>query len=224
MDGKQQFAISFAYGAGKGAVGMGDSGSAGSWPPQRPLPRPLQAAQGYLELATGVAAKFGLAPRLRRKTLRTVLRLAGRCAVTGRHRATRQLLIGQALRLLGRYDSAAMALQKASCDPALRRDALLGLAWCHKRLGDLDLAIAAVSRALATSPDDAALHYNLACYLALAHQPRAALYELAWALELQPRLRRRAAVEPDFDAFRGLAAFEALIDLQRCVSQRPSGS
>ncbi len=159
---------------------MGEPGSAGSWPPQRPLPRPLCAAQGYLELATGAASKLGLAPRLRRKTLRTVLRLAATCAVNRRHRATRQLLIGQALRLLGRYDSAAPALQKASCDPALRRDALLGLAWCHKRLGELDLAIAAISRALATTPDDAALHYNLACYLALAQQPRAALYELAW--------------------------------------------
>ncbi len=221
MDGKQQFAISFAYGLGQGAAG---SGAAGTWPPQRPLPRALQAAQGYLELATGAAAKLGLAPRLRRRTLRTALRLAARSVVHGRHRATRQLLIGQALRLLGRYDVATLALQKASNDPALRRDALLALGWCHKRLGDLDLAIAAVSRALASEPHDAALHYNLACYLALAQQPRAALYELAWALELQPRLRRRAAVEPDFDAFRGLAAFEALIDSQRRVTQRPSSS
>ncbi len=220
MDGKQQFAISFADGSGKGAAGLG---VASSWPPQRPLPRPLRAAQGYLELATGVAAKLGLAPRLRRQALRTVLRLAGTCVVSGRHRATRQLLLGQALRLLGRYEAAALALQKASCDPALRRDALLGLAWCHKRLGELDLAIAASSRALATAPDDAALHYNLACYLALAQQPRAALYELAWALELQPRLRRRAAVEADFDGLRGLATFEALIDRQRRVSPRPSG-
>src|SRR5688572_25385665 len=117
MDGKQHFAISFAHGLGKGAAGMGEPNSTGSWPPQRPLPRPLRTAQGYLELATGAAAKLGLAPRLRRKTLRTVLRLAATCPVTGRHRATRQLLIGQALRLLGRYDSAAKALQKASCDP-----------------------------------------------------------------------------------------------------------
>lgn len=223
MDGKQPFAISFAYGPGKGAAGVGEPNSTGSRPPERPLPRPLRTAQGYLELATGAAAKFGLAPRLRRQTLRTVLRLAGKCHVSGQHRATRQLLIGQALRLLGRYETAVLALQQASSDPTLRRDALIGLAWCHKRLGELDLAIAAISRALATVPEDPTLHYNLACYLALAQQPRAALYELAWALELQPRLQRRAAVEPDFDTLRGLAAFEALIDWRRRVSQRPSG-
>lgn len=228
MDGKEDFSLPWAQGLSQGAEGGGAVGSTTCGQtqtrPRQPLPRPLRAAQGYLELATGPAARFGLAPRLRRTTLRRVLHLAANCRVAGPHRAMRHLLIGQALRLLGRHRLAAIALKKATCDRGVRRDALLALAWCQKRLGRLDEAVTAVTRALAAAPDDAALHYNLACYLALSAQPRAALYELAWALELKPMLRGRASSECDFDSLRGSAAFEALTDPQRRISQRPASS
>jgi len=180
------------------------------------MPRQLLAAQGYLELATGPAARLGLAPALRRRTLRQALHLAAKCHVEKRHQPARHLLIGQSLRLLGKHRSAITSLRKASLDRLLRRDALLGLAWCQKRLGLIDEAITTITRALAATPDDADLHYNLACYLALAMQPRAAIYELAWALELKPRLRRRAGSEADFDSLRCFEAFAALTDLTHC--------
>jgi len=180
------------------------------------IPRGLLAAQGYLELATGPAARLGLAPTLRRKTLRQALQLAVKCRVDTHHQPARHLLIGQSLRLLGKHRSAIAPLRKASFDRLLRRDALLGLAWCQKRLGWLDDAITTITRALAANPDDADLHYNLACYLALAIQPRAAIYELAWALELKPRLRQRAGGEADFDSLRCYEAFAALTDMSHC--------
>lgn len=180
------------------------------------IPRRLLAAQGYLELATGPAARLGLASSLRRKTLRRALQLAVQCRVEARHQPARHLLIGQSLRLLGKHRSAIASLRKASFDRLLRRDALLGLAWCQKRLGWLEDAITTITRALAANPDDADLHYNLACYLALAMQPRAAIYELAWALELKPRLRRRAGDEADFDSLRCYEAFAALTDGSHC--------
>ncbi|HBJ38015.1 MAG TPA: hypothetical protein DDZ51_25315 [Planctomycetaceae bacterium] len=180
------------------------------------LPRQLLAAQGYLELATGPAGRLGLAPALRRRTLRQALHLAARCRVEKRHQPARHLLIGQSLRLLGKHRSAIASLRKASLDRWLRRDALLGLAWCQKRLGLIDEAITTITRALAVKPDDADLHYNLACYLALAMQPRAAIYELAWALELKPRLKRRASAEADFDSLRCFEAFAALTDTTHC--------
>ncbi len=180
------------------------------------IPRQLLAAQGYFELATGPAGRLGLAPGLRRRTLRQALHLAAKCRVEKRHQPARHLLIGQSLRLLGKHRSAITSLRKASSDRWLRRDALLGLAWCQKRLGLIDDAITTVTRALAAKPDDADLHYNLACYLALARQPRAAIYELAWALELKPRLRRRADAEADFDSLRCYEAFASLIDTTHC--------
>lgn len=180
------------------------------------MPRDLVAAQGYLELATGPASRLGLAAKLRRRTLRQVFTLAVNCRVHKRHQPARHLLIGQSLRLLGKHRSAINSLRKASLDNWLQRDALLGLAWCQKRLGLIDEAIATITRALATSPNDADLHYNLACYLALAMQPRAAIYELAWALELKPSLRRRAHNESDFDSLRVFETFAALTDTTHC--------
>lgn len=175
------------------------------------LPRGLVIAQGYLDLATGPAAKLGLAVPLQRQTLRTALRTAFECQVSRRHRPQRALLIGQALRLLERYDLAIVPLRRAAQAAATRRDALLGLAWCCKRLGDLEAAILAITRAAARDPGDADLHYNLACYLALSFESKAALRELAWAFELKPSLRFRAVDEADFDSLRGVAAFEALL-------------
>ena len=174
------------------------------------LPRGLVTSLGYLELATGAASLLGLSATLRRRTLRKALTAALHCQVPPPLRAMRHLQIGQALRLLGRYRPAVMALRRASFDRRLRRDALLGLAWCQRRQRDLSGAITSITRALAASPDDGDLHYNLACYLALAAETRAAIYELAWALELKPRLRPRAAREPDFDSLRGATAFETL--------------
>jgi tetratricopeptide (TPR) repeat protein len=268
MDSNDDFAPSWAHGqSSEAASSPGSAGGAASAicdqilvPTRFPLPRALTTAQGYLELATGAAAKLGLAPRLRRQMLRKSLRLAAafRCEPHGiaggsidaaahdvaastasvhalndarshqpkvaQQRAMRQLLIGQSLRLLGRYELAVLALKKATADRLLRRDALLALAWCYKRLGRLDEAVTTITRALAAAPDDAILHYNLACYLALSVQPRAALYELAWSLELKPQLQTRAASECDFDSLRGSAAFEALIDPQRRLARRPAGS
>lgn len=226
MDGQEYFAVSFAQKGGSDEFGSSDwelVGGGNATAVRRPLPRPLQTAQGYFELATAPAARLGLSPRLRRRTLRRVLRMALAYTAGAADRASRELLIGQSLRLLGRYEAALPRLRRAARERSLRRDALLALAWCHKRRGRLDEAIAAVTRALATAPDDAVLHYNLACYLALSLQPQAALYELSWALELQPRLRWRAAVEADFELFRGSAAFEALTATARDASQRSSG-
>jgi len=181
------------------------------------LPRGLLVAQGYLELATGPAARLGLAIKLRRQALRSSLLAALSCRIdpdgddVDRHRSERWLLIGQTLRLLGRHDLAVRPLTLATENPTTYRDAGLGLAWCQRRMGNLRAAILTTSRTLSTLPGDADLHYNLACYLALAHDSTASLRELSWAIELKPRLRARAACESDFDSLRGSTAFEELL-------------
>ncbi|TVP97946.1 MAG: hypothetical protein EA381_13755 [Planctomycetaceae bacterium] len=181
------------------------------------LPRGLLVAQGYLELATGPAARLGLAIQLRRQALRSSLLAAVSCRIdpgdddVDRHRSERFLLIGQTLRLLGRHDLAVRPLTLATENPTTYRDAGLGLAWCQRRMGNLRAAILTTSRTLSTLPGDADLHYNLACYLALALHSAESLRELSWAIELKPRLRARAACESDFDSLRGSAAFEELL-------------
>jgi tetratricopeptide (TPR) repeat protein len=177
------------------------------------LPAEIESAEGYIELVTQPAVRLGVNHRFRRSYAKRALALALSCGsrtVDPKHEARRQMVIGQSHRLLKRYRAATTAFRKASKCRLVRVEALQAMGWCQKRSGQVDLAVVSLTRALAISPDNAALHYNLACYLACLSQHRAAIYELAWALELEPRLRNRALAEPDFDELRPCAAFSAL--------------
>ena len=181
------------------------------------VPAAIEMAEGYLELVTGPAVQLGVSGKTRREFARKALKLAlyhDLCLVP-KYEARRQMVIGQARRLLKRYELAACAFRRAAKHRPARLDALIGLGWCQKRMGRVDLAVVSLTRALAIAPEEPRLHYNLACYLSLAGQFRAAVYELAWALELEPALRHRAIIEPDFDAIHASPAFEALTSSRR---------
>lgn len=119
-------------------------------------------------------------------------------------------LKGEALRSLERYREALGALDVAA---SLRPDDIgvaLAQGWCYKRTNRLAEAVDALERAAQSEPDNALIHYNLACYWSLAANPSRALAELAVALDLDPELRRLIAEESDFNALRGSPAFERL--------------
>ncbi len=119
-------------------------------------------------------------------------------------------LKGEALRALGRHREALACLEAAA---ALRpHDVAVALAqgWCYKRTNRLAEAVDALERALRHEPDDALVHYNLACYWSLAANAGKALEELAVALKLHPEMRAMIADEDDFDFLRGDSAFERL--------------
>jgi tetratricopeptide (TPR) repeat protein len=181
------------------------------------VPAAIEMAEGYLELVTKPAVQLGVSGKRRRDFARKALKLAvqhGICLVP-KYEARRQMVIGQSRRLLKRYEGAASAFRRAAKHRPLRLDALIGLGWCQKRTGRVDLAVVSLTRALAIAPEDPRLHYNLACYLSLSGQFRAAVYELAWALELEPALRHRAVIEPDFDPIHASPAFAALTSARR---------
>lgn len=111
-------------------------------------------------------------------------------------------LTGEALRSLGRFRDALKPLELAS---KLRPDDIgvaLSLGWCYKRTHRLAQAIDALERASREHPEEALLHYNLACYWSLAGNAPRAFDELTIALDLDPDLRERLADEPDFDRIR----------------------
>jgi tetratricopeptide (TPR) repeat protein len=87
----------------------------------------------------------------------------------------------------------------------------LALGWCYKRTNRLAQAIDSLERALREHPDNALLHYNLACYWSLAGNSAKALDELLLALEFDAELRALIANEPDFHHLRGNPAFERLL-------------
>ncbi len=182
-------------------------------PERTPVPTSIEMAEGYLELVTLPAVRLGVDSKTRRNFAKKAFQLAtkcGRCLYDPNHESRRQMVIGQSQRLLRRYSAAISAFRQASQHRDSRIEALMAMGWCQKRVGRADLAIVSLTRALAIVPENACLHYNLACYLACADQSRAAIYELAWALQLEPRLCRRAVREADFIVLRNMPAFCAL--------------
>ena len=120
------------------------------------------------------------------------------------------LLTGEALRSLERYPEALKPLEQAASLRPGDVGVAIALGWCYKRTHRLAQAIDALDRALRHNPDEALLHYNLACYWSLAGNAPRSLDELAAALDLDPDLRTRIARETDFDALRGNPDFERL--------------
>ena len=120
------------------------------------------------------------------------------------------LLTGEALRVLGRHRDALQPLEVAASLRPGDVGVAIALGWCYKRTHRLAQAIDALYRALRHHPDEALLHYNLACYWSLAGNASRSLEELAVAFDLDPDLRARIASEPDFDPLRGNPEFERL--------------
>ncbi len=114
---------------------------------------------------------------------------------------------GDAWRGGGRFAEALECYEEAARLIPDHLGVAIAMAYCCKRIGHLDRAIALLTRAGRDHPGAAPLHYNLACYLSLAGEPVRALDELALALELDPSLRAKADADPDFDPIRGDPGF-----------------
>jgi tetratricopeptide (TPR) repeat protein len=158
------------------------------------IQRQLSAAEGYLELDLAQKALEILQSRPDWATMPFEA----------------HFLTGRALRALGRHREALRPLEAAA---ALRPGDVavaLELGWCYKRTHRLAQAIDVLERARRHHPEQPLLHYNLACYWSLAHNPSRALDELTVALELEPRLRGLIAGEADFDALRDNPDFQRL--------------
>lgn len=161
------------------------------------MQRTLREAEGYLEL--------GMA--------QTALDLLARVTEPGTFRGQQLYLTGEALRALERYEEALIALTEAADLSPSNIHVWLALGWCRKRTGRLDLAIDALERAEEASPEEAIVHYNLACYWSLAGKKQLALRYLSRAISLDAQFRNLLDSESDFDPIRAEPEFQALIAL-----------
>ena len=82
-------------------------------------------------------------------------------------------------------------------------------AGAHANRGDWRAAYDLASEGLADHPDHPSLHYNLACYAAMAGMRDAALEHLRRAVEREPQMREWAATDSDLDPIRDDPAFPA---------------
>ncbi len=119
-------------------------------------------------------------------------------------------LLGECLRELRRYNEAIFPLRRSLQLIPDDIHAWMALAWCYKRVGQLDRAIGSLERAVEIEPGEAVLHYNLACYWSLAHNPHQALRYLTNALDIDGNFRDFVSDEPDFDPMRADPQFQSL--------------
>ncbi|QDS92384.1 Tetratricopeptide repeat protein [Roseimaritima multifibrata] len=172
--------------------------------------RQLETAEGYLQLITSVASKWGLRRSLRDRLAIKALRIAGNSPVDSGHAWRRLFVMGQALRILRKYRAASRHLLRAAQLEPKRSEIWVALAWSLRRSGRLQNAVTAVTRGLYYTPDSPGLHFNLACYLAQQGETDEAVTELEWALDLDPELRRKVDAERDFDPIRFDPAFQVI--------------
>lgn len=170
----------------------------------------LQEAEGYLELAMVLADRYRLTIPARDRIATRALETLERLEQKTRDSAVGLHLKGQAYRVMERHAEAVDALLEARDLDTDNVHVLLALGWCYKRLGKIDSAIQALEDALACCPDDAIIHYNLACYWALVQNVPLALVYLSQSFDLDPDYRDMVATEPDFDPLRDHPEFVAL--------------
>lgn len=154
-------------------------------------------AEGYLELNLPEHA----------------LAVLDRVGDPGSFRSTFAYLRGEALRELRRWNEALVPLREAAEMAPSDIRIWLALGWCYKRIGRLDLAIEALEEALEARPDEALIHYNLACYWCLAENKERTLHYLARSFDLDSQYRDLVAAESDFNALRADPDFQAIVSI-----------
>ena len=173
----------------------------------------IQTAEGYLDLAMVLddCLPLDLLHRYKLAEL-SIACLSQVCKPEG-HEPYILFLKGQAARLAERYNESIGFLQQSSRLDPDNIHANLALGWCYKRIDRLDLAIETMELAVEIDNDSAIAHYNLACYWALANQPKTAVLHLSHAFSLNPDYRNYVSDEPDFNAIRNDVDFLELTSI-----------
>lgn len=172
--------------------------------------RILNETEGYLELLMLFDDALAATADHRHRIAQRALDALDRLSEGTRAGAIAQHLRGQALRALDRFADAVIPLRAAADLEPENLHIWLALGWCYKRCDRLDMAIESLQEAITAKPGTAIVHYNLACYLSLAHNAEAAISHLAIAFELDPDYKELVHKEHDFDPIRDNPDFRQL--------------
>ena len=169
----------------------------------------FREASGYIELGELLVLPDKPVPEHAKKLLRRGLHALEKLPEPSRLRPNAQLLYGEALRCLGRFEDALVPYTTVIEAQPKQVEAWLGIGWCLKRTGRLHDAIRFLKKGLMASPKQPVLFYNLACYYSLGGNVNAAIEHLTQAIVLDDRFRGLTQLEPDFDPIRKDPRFQA---------------
>lgn len=164
--------------------------------------RVIRVAEGYLELMSTFECGLSMDQELAQPLAGRMLKLLGKIEAPVDQQAYVSHLRGEACRFAGRFEEAIVHFSQANEIEPDRIHGLLAIAWCYKRVDQIEDAIEAMQVAIEFEPEQAICHYNLACYFAIAGLVSNAIEYLAHAFEIRPSLRDQVAGESDFDAIR----------------------
>lgn len=170
----------------------------------------IRAAEGYLDLISACAEYWHPSPEARDRLAQTAMDLLADIPDQRHAPGHVDYLRGLLHRSMEQYEEAIEALTRSAAEGSERYNIQLALGWCYKRAGQLDMAIRALEDAVDFAPDQAIIHYNLACYLSLAGDVRQSLNYLMQAFEIDPTYRDLVASETDFDPIRDNPEFRLL--------------
>lgn len=173
----------------------------------------IQTAEGYLDLAVMFEDQWTLDETHRRKLASRAIECLNEIRKPLGHKPQILFLKGQAHRIAGRFVQASKFFEQSTKLDPDNLHGLLALAWCYKRTGKLELAIAAMEDALKVEPESAIAHYNLACYGALNNNLDLAVLHLSLALDLNAEYRELVDSESDFDPIRDEDRFREVLEV-----------
>lgn len=111
-------------------------------------------------------------------------------------------LQGDAYRTKEEYSTALEHYYLAEFEKPNNVSLLLNMAWCLKRIDELQVAIKKTKRAYEASPEESIILYNLSCYYALANDKSQSLSWLGRALRMDEALTKLIPQETDFNSLR----------------------
>lgn len=168
----------------------------------------IRNAEGYLDLIMVFDDRWPLEQQLREKLADKAINTLVKISKPQGFKPYILFLKGQAHRSAGRHVQAINYLEQS-----LRLDddnihTLLALAWCYKRVNNLNAAIEVLVTAVSIEQESPICHYNLACYLALDRNVTESTKHLAIAIELNSEYRSFVKEEHDFDFIRDDPEFQ----------------
>ncbi|MCC9606840.1 tetratricopeptide repeat protein [Blastopirellula sp. JC732] len=175
--------------------------------------RRIREVEGYLDLILSASSQLSATFEAKRTVALRAISLLDEIDELDGSSSDTLYLRGQTYRTLDEHDKAIECLRQVCDDDPADIHVWLALGWSYKRLGRLDLAIEALEEAMCQDPAQPIIHYNLACYWALAKNIRLSLEYLAQACEINSSFRELVGNEPDFDAIRNDPEFIGLLNL-----------